>query len=483
MPDRDDDERNDQRHRTLASGAQWCRADPAPEAVPPGAPTQVVQLVEVGILAEGRTDAPGEDGHLGRGRVFAVGPLPRGGHGVRRLEALVGETAEVGREPRAAPYLQPAHLGIGEEAVRRELAPQRRQLGKAAEVPAPGAGDGPGPVTIAGQHGDDDFTEGQECGLRQHSQQAEPGVALEDGAQLVAPLQRLHGDGVATLGLAGDHERLEPGGDHLAMAHPGVRSDHDTRARHLAAPREVEVFTHGDDPAVEALELREEIGPHQNAAAGGHEDVAHGVVLPVVELALSNAIHHGARLVATHPDVEEDAGVVPVDELRGHHPGVGAERLLDQLVHHIGVQRDVVVEEQEEGRSLHHAQGLVGGGGVPGSPRQPAHEGIGEHAGHPPHDLGIVLPGRQDEDRELLVILGRQRGKCLVEPGPGVRRDHDGDHGRHLGVHQGAEAIPFGIDPCRHEIHLECLLLFNTCDTVVHERSGPPAAPVSRTSA
>ena len=165
-----------------------------------------------------------------------------------------------------------------------------------------------------------------------------------------------------------------------------------------------------------------------------------------------------------------------------HHAGVGAERLLDQLVHRVGVERDVVVQEEEEGGALHHAQSLVGGRGVAGVARQVAHEGIGEDPGHPLDDLGIVLPGRQDEDRELLVVLGRQGGKGLLEPGAGVRRDHDGDHGRHLGVHQGAEAIRSGIDPFRHEMHPQCLLLFNMRDTLVHERSGLPAAPASRTS-
>ena len=142
---------------------------------------------------------------------------------------------------------------------------------------------------------------------------------------------------------------------------------------------------------VEPLELCEEVGPHQNAAARSHEDVAHGVVLAVVDLALEDAVHDGARLVAAHPDVQEDTGVVPVDELRGHHAGVGAERLLDQLVDRIGEQRHVVVAEQEEGRTLHHPEGLVGGRGVAGPPRQVPHEGVGEDPRHPFVDLGIVL--------------------------------------------------------------------------------------------
>ena len=130
-------------------------------------------------------------------------------------------------------------------------------------------------------------------------------------------------------------------------------------------------------------------------------------------------------------------------------------------------------QEQEERRSLHHAEGLVGRGGVAGAARQMPDEGVGEDPGHPFRDPGIVLPGRQDEDRQLLVVLGRQGGERLFEPGPGSGRDHDGDHGRHLGVHQGAEAIRSGIHPFRHEMHLQCLLLFNIRDTLVSGTQWP----------
>ena len=64
-------------------------------------------------------------------------------------------------------------------------------------------------------------------------------------------------------------------------------------------------------PASKPFELGEEVGPDQDAAAGGHEHVAHGVVLPVVDLALDDAVDHGARLVTAHPDVEQDAGGRP----------------------------------------------------------------------------------------------------------------------------------------------------------------------------
>ena len=89
---------------------------------------------------------------MGDPLVLGLGTFTRrGGDGVGRLEALVRQAAEVAGEPRAPPYLQPAHLGIGKEAVLRQLTTQDGQLGQPVHVPAPGAGDGPGPLAVAGQ--------------------------------------------------------------------------------------------------------------------------------------------------------------------------------------------------------------------------------------------------------------------------------------------------------------------------------------------
>ena len=299
----------------------------------------------------------------------ALGPLPLDGDGVGGLEALVREPAEIARQASAAAHLQPAHLGVGEQAVLGQLAPQDGDLPAPVRVPAPRSGDRPRPVAVAGQHGDEDLTQGQQRRLRQHPHQVDTGVALEHGPQLVTALQHLHGDRVASFGRAGHHQWLEPAGHGLTVAHPRLgRHDH-ARARHLAAPREVEVLPHRDDPAVEALQLGEEVGADQDAPARRHEDVAHRVVLPVVDLALDDAVDHGTRLVAAHPDVEQDCGIVPVHELGGHHAGIGAEGLLHELVDGVGVEGDVVVAEQEEGGPFHHAEHLVGGGRVPRTSR------------------------------------------------------------------------------------------------------------------
>ena len=174
-------------------------------------------------------------------------------------------------------------------------------------------------------------------------------------------------------------------------------------------------------------------------------------MLPVVHFTLENAVDHGSGLVATHAHVEQDPRVVPVDELRGDDPGVGTEGLLDQPADGVVVGRHVVVAEEEEGRPFHHLEDLVGRGAVSGLSRQVAHEGVGEDPTHPLADLVRPGPVGEHQDGKFLVVLGGQRRKRLFEPRTRLGGDHDGDHGRHLGVHQGAEAIRSAQSPSGHE--------------------------------
>ena len=139
----------------------------------------------------------------------------------------MGEAAEVLRQPCAAPHLQPAHLGIGEEALLGELTPEQGELAEAAAVPPPRPDDGTHPVAVTGQHGHDHLSEGQQRRLRQHPHEMDPGVALEHRSQLVAPLEHLHGDGMAPRALRSDGQRLQATRHRFAVAHPRLgRDDH-----------------------------------------------------------------------------------------------------------------------------------------------------------------------------------------------------------------------------------------------------------------
>ena len=94
---------------------------------------------------------------------------------------------------RALPaQLQPPHLGVGEQPVRRQLLARGPQLGRGGGRSTPRHPPPPWPAgdpaaSTATMH----LAEGQERGLGKHPDEVEPRVALQDGAQLVAALQRL----------------------------------------------------------------------------------------------------------------------------------------------------------------------------------------------------------------------------------------------------------------------------------------------------
>ena len=436
----DHQEHDQHRDSPLAPGAQRRGADPPTETVSSGATAQIVKLVEVAVLAEGSTHAAREDGHL-RPAAVRVTMATRHGHCVGRIEALVGEPAQVARKARAPAQLQPPDLGVWEHAAFGQLAPEQRDLAAPVSVPPPRPQHGAGSVRVSGQERDHHLSEGQQRSLWQHADEGQARIALEHGTELVSALQRLQGGGVAAVVLPAQLQGLQASGDRLAMADPRLgRHDHPCTGD-LASPREVEVLSHRHDPGIEALELREEVGADEDAPSRRDEDITHGVVLAVIDFSLQDPVHHRTRLVAAHADVEEDARIVPVDELGGHDAGVGPERLLHQLVDGVRIERHVVVAQQVERGALDHTERLVRRRGVARAPGEVAHEGIGEDPPHPLGDFGALPTRGEDQDRELLVVLGRQGRQRLVEPRARVGRDHDGDHGRHLGVHKVPEAI------------------------------------------
>jgi len=73
---------------------------------------------------------------------------------------------------------------------------------------------------------------------------------------------------------------------------------------------------------------------------GAEKDVAHRVVLTVVDLSRLHTVDDGAAFVHRHADVQQLRGVVPIDQLRRHDAGVGAERFLHEDVDCVGVRSD-----------------------------------------------------------------------------------------------------------------------------------------------
>ncbi len=152
-------------------------------------------------------------------------------------------------------------------------------------------------------------------------------------------------------------------------------------------------------------ERGEEIGPDQGGPSRGDEDVAHGVVLFLVELTrLDQAAPDHAHLVRGGPDREQPVRLVPLHVLGAGDPGVGAEGLLDQEPHGVGGERHVVVAEQVVGRPLDQLEDLVGGP----AEAHPLVEALDVRAGQRLGDeAGRVAEARgvDDQDRQVRVVL------------------------------------------------------------------------------
>ena len=230
------------------------------------------------------------------------------------------------------------------------------------------------------------------------------------------------------------------------MPHPRVGGDDDAGAGHLGPPAQVEVLTHGHDAGVEAPELGHQVGPDQHAAARGHEDLPHTVVLAVVDLGALDPVDDRPGLVGVHPDVQQDERVVPAHHLRGHDPGVGPERLLDHEPHCVGVGRAVVVADQVERRPLDDAQHLVGGDPEGEWLIEPADEGVREHPGDPRGRVPLPARGHH-EHGQLGIVLRGQGPEGVFQPRSGVPGDDHRHHRRCTRWHQDAEANPPELRP------------------------------------
>ncbi len=206
------------------------------------------------------------------------------------------------------------------------------------------------------------------------------------------------------------------------MADPGLGGHNHPGAGHLGPPAEVDVGAVVGHGRVEAAELGEQVGTHEQAGRRGGEHVAHRVVLLLVELAPVD--QRGARpgLVDRQPHTQQPVFVVPVDQFGGHDAGVGPERLLDHDAEGVGLGGDVVVAEDQERRPLDGVEHVVGRRRKPG--RAPpaigtAQEGVGQHGRNA--RTGVFAAGAvDDQDRLVRVVLGAHRPQGLFEPLTGL---------------------------------------------------------------
>ena len=139
----------------------------------------------------------------------------------------------------------------------------------------------------------------------------------------------------------------------------------------------------GNVRRVEATQLGEEVGAYQHDGARHEEDVAHRVVLLLVELTRLDPRMRHAEPVDRKTDLEQNLGPVVVHELRPEDRGVRPVALLDQEPDRRRVEDDVVVAEQEEGRALDDLEHVVRDRRESLLLAEATHERSGHGTGHP----------------------------------------------------------------------------------------------------
>ena len=216
-------------------------------------------------------------------------------------------------------------------------------------------------------------------------------------------------------------------GRRLGVLHARRRHDDDPAAGHPGPPTEVEGLTEIGDIGRESGQILEEVGADQHGVGGHHEHVGDHVVLFLVEF---TALHLGrleAELVHRRAHADEVVGVAPLDQLGSHDAGVGPKGLADHGLDGVGLEADVVVEEEVEDTTFDGTQHLVGSLGEGGVAVHPPHESAGHVLGRPgSHVFETVRI--DDEDRQVLIVLRRQALHEIVELRARVTGGNDGHH-------------------------------------------------------
>ncbi len=213
-----------------------------------------------------------------------------------------------------------------------------------------------------------------------------------------------------------------------AVTDPSRRCDHDAGAGEVDPPAQLDVVATEVDHRVETADLAEQIGADQHARRRDDEDVAHPVLLLLIDLARFDDLVDLTEPVDAEADRLQHARIVPLDELRANHPGVGPEHLLDHEAHRRRIDGDVVVAEEERTVvALDEPQDLVGRRPEAGVGIERPHERVGQPDLDPrlDADLSRCAVGRQEEEPEVGVILFGEGVERLLEP---LTRFVDDDH-------------------------------------------------------
>ncbi len=226
--------------------------------------------------------------------------------------------------------------------------------------------------------------------------------------------------------------------DRLQVANPGGGHRHHPGPGDPRPPRQVEILAELIDGGVEAPQGPEQIGTHQRGPARGDEDLAHAVVLLLVELARLDQILDHTHLVSRGAHREQPVRLVPLDVLRGDDPGVGTEGLLHQAPDGIRRQHHVVVTEEQMGCPVHVPEHLVGRPAEADPTSETHHVGAREHGRHPGRRDPPGWPRRSRAPTDWGSPGRARERQPLLQPGAGIAGDDD----RH---HRGGRQLGFGV--------------------------------------
>ena len=242
----------------------------------------------------------------------------------------------------------------------------------------------------------------------------------------------------------------------LGLLHPSFGGHQHAGARQAGAPAQVDVLGSGETRGVEPTELVEQVGPHEHGCVRHVEDVAHGVVLGLVELAGLDPRVRVAELVDAAPDLQQHLGIVGVDDLRADDAGVRPVGLLEHEAHHPRVEHDVVVANEEERGVPDGVERLVGRRRE-ARLRHPADERVRQ--GTRDALAGILLRRRVDHEHcHARIVLAAQRPQRPLQPRSRVPGHDDGGDRRDLGAKRptalvvlSPERLRAGRFPTRHD--------------------------------
>ncbi len=228
--------------------------------------------------------------------------------------------------------------------------------------------------------------------------------------------------------------RLARFGDRRALVpYARRRCNDDARTRKSCTPTQVDVVSARERRRIEAGERVEEIGTHEHHRVRHVEHVADTVVLFLVDFLGLDARERHAVVVDGHADLEQDFGVLAVDEFGADDAGVRAVRLFDEEPDRVGIGGHVVVAEEQEGRTFDRSERVVGRGRESEAPARRLGAPPNECTGHGGRDPRRRIVGRtvvDDEDGQGRIVLGRERVERLFQPGSGIVGDDHGDHRR-----------------------------------------------------